>query len=119
MTSLGAVHGIVFASLSVVATSMHVQHKPALSLPRISLRVDGPGDDAPRSSDDAEACGLLARELGASVLLPTLQRTAATVLSRVLADDAMRVQVCQGGECVVEHAADGHLVGKRARCPLA
>lgn len=90
MTSLGAVHGIVFASLSVVATSMHVQHKPALSMPRISLRVDGPGDDAPRSSDDAEACGLLARELGASVLLPTLQRTAATVLSRVLADDAMR-----------------------------
>ena len=90
MTSLGAVHGIVFASLSVVATSMHVQHKPALSMPRISMRVDGPGDDAPRSSDDAEACGLLARELGASVLLPTLQRTAATVLSRVLADDAMR-----------------------------
>ena len=93
MTSLGAVHGIVFASLSVVATSMHVQHKPALSMPRISLRVDGPGDDAPRSSDDAEACGLLARELGASVLLPTLQRTAATVLSRVLADEDMRTSL--------------------------
>ena len=95
MTSLSALHGVVFASLSVVATSIDAR-RAAQARALLAAHL-APGRRSGRRSAELErrrrACGLLARELGASVLLPTLQRTAATVLSRVLADEDMRTSL--------------------------